>query len=206
MQGRGISAWTAADRHEIEFGALSRHRTTPLTDHLGPGQLGSRRSSCRHIRSLSSLARDAERAQRHGVFRTVAPPVPPAPRPGLRSLPTTTTLEEDLDQLADPAAVAFGGDPIALMRSRLVNDLLHVMDDRQWIKIEGLIVHDGNDPRDDGTHIVSGVSSYVRHDQHCQHGATNRFRPPQPSCVGDPWPGTAWWLWNRNRVMRGRPV
>jgi len=24
-------------------------------------------------------------------------------------LPTTTTLEEDLDQLADPAAVAFGG-------------------------------------------------------------------------------------------------
>src|SRR6185437_583308 len=207
MQGRGISAWTAADRHEIEFGALSRHRTTPLTDHLGPGQLGSRRSSCRHIRWLSSLARDAERARRHRVFGTLAPPVPPAPRPGLRSVPTYHHDPRGRPRpTRRPGRSYVRGDPIALMRSRLVNDLLHVMDDRQWIKIEGLIVHDGNDPRDDGTRIVGGVSSYVRHDQHCQHGATNRFRPPQPSCVGDPWPGTAWWLWNRNRVMRGRPV
>jgi len=215
---------------------------TPLTDHLEPGQFGSRRSSCRHIRSLSSLARDAEPARRHRVFRTISrtwklPRHQPAwTVEGVElAAPTDIELAVGVREMrvarrflraaarADiptyhhaprgrprptrrPGRSCVRGDPIALMRSRLVNDLLHVVDDRQWIKIEGLIVHDGNDPRDDGTRIVGGVSSYVRHEQHCQHGATNRFRPPQPSCVSDPRPGTAWWLWNRNRVMRGRPM
>ena len=96
--------------------------------------------------------------------------------------------------------------PVEPQPRSTIDDLLDVVDDGEWIKIEGLIVHDGNDPRDHSSGIVGGVSSNGRHNQHCQHGATNRFRPPQPSRLSDPRPGTAWWLWNRNRVMRGRPV
>ena len=58
----------------------------------------------------------------------------------------------------------------------------------------------------DGSGVVCGVSSNGRHDQHRKHGASNRFRPLQPSCLSDSLPGIACWLLGRNWVMLGRPA